>query len=154
MNFMLKVVIAAINLVCLSIGLVFPNDATAFTILPPLVTSCEWLITTTREIRGKINFGYLFLITSASIMGAACIFLGLTSYVRETSLSSEYLMVFREKVLYLAGKSFNYAYFASTVFIIFLCVSISEIVYSYRVSKFNDDTRFDSNLDIKRCKSE
>ena len=100
---------------------------------------------------------YTILLSAASILGIVCIFLGLTSnIIEDPQIQSSYSIVFKPNVAALGNMKIPYnGTFICVVLILFLCLSLSELISSWFTKRTNnfDANNFDAEIleDIKEC---
>lgn len=149
---LVKTIVASINMACLLVSLAFPNNVTLLTIIPPLMTSCTWILETARQHK-KTKRWLTVLLAIASCFGVICIALGLTCEIQ--GLGPEYYIVFRKQVAFFGNVKFSYHIAAGLIVFLFLAISISDIYTSYSESKEENNQNFNAMLSnkLKRCKS-
>ncbi len=136
MEVLIKIIAAVINAVCLLITLVYPCEATMFSLLPVIVTSSTWIVDSVRKREMQLTKYTIILVTIAGIAGGICFFLGLTSnIVQNGSITYLYDIVFNSSVAFLGEQSFDYFIFACGICVVFGGITIPEICAYYKKSK-------------------
>ena len=130
----LKIIVAAVNLVCLVVTLIYPNDATPISLLPCWITTGTWLYNRLSSFSGKKTKALVVLILPLAFLtfcaafsfciGFAC------DYIAPESLSYPYYAIKSDAIIPF-GFQMNYAVFQIFVFVVCLLYSIMEIVFEF-----------------------
>ena len=126
---LIKIVIVGVNSLCLLITLAYPNDGTVFSLLPVIVTASSWMIDSARKtVLSRYN---AFLVLFPVVTACVCCFLGSTcTLTAATDTPANYFFKFRDDVAFLGGISFSYIPVCIVVGLVFLGLSIIEVVVS------------------------
>lgn len=125
-----KIILAAVNAVCLAITLFYPNSATPFSLLPVIVTLASWVFVSNQNKPHSViylekDFRKEYLIC-AVVIASMCIILGSTGII--SGENGKYIFTFRSEVAFLADLEFDYLLFAATAFISIMILIISEVI--------------------------
>ena len=129
----LKNIVAAVNLVCLFVTLIYPNDATPISLLPCWITTGTWLYNRLSSFSGKktkalaliLPLAFLTLCAAISFcIGFAC------DYIVPESLSYPYYAIKSDAIIPVDFQM-SYALFQIFVFVVCLLFSITEIIFEF-----------------------
>lgn len=103
-----KIVFAGVNLLCFVYTLTAPSQITFFAVVPTIMSGMSWLFASQGEInlRRPVQYSYIILYVIAA---AICLLLGLSTEI--TLLQGEighYVLRFKEDIMLLANKTFEY----------------------------------------------
>ena len=136
MSFRIKLISAALNIVCMFYTLFFPSPYVMWAVLPILITAASWIFVT--EHLKTLRSLFLFLLSV--IVGIVCIFLGVSGSVvfcEDNDCFSQYLFRFHEQMMLLGGCSMPFWKIACAFAVLLLIFFIAELVESYRDEKVN-----------------
>ena len=137
MSLQVKIVMAAINVACLIVTLFCPSDITPLILLTTIASAVTWAFAKAEQSR--LTRKWQFISTSvASGLAITCIVLGVTATISHPNApkhAGQYVFTFDETVVGLAGRYFDYLFFAITVFILILFLMGVELRASYLTEK-------------------
>lgn len=92
---------AAVNIVCLTVTLLYPNSATPFSLLPIIITTASWVFSSSDhysayDTRGGAASRVVYLVFSV-LIASGCILLGLTSSVGSDAEFADNIVVESEE---------------------------------------------------------
>lgn len=134
-----KIVIAAINFLCLLVTLIYPNDATPIALLPCWITAGEWLylrIPTPLKVSNKRDFFVITFFVMLVVCATLSMFVGFgCTYIDSTSplFNGKYLGPYyslKENAVFPFNFEIEYAIFEGFVCLIFVLYFICEIIIS------------------------
>lgn len=137
MSLQVKIVMAAINAACLIVTLVCPSDVTPLILLTTIASTVTWAFAKTEQ--SLLTRKWQFISTSiASGLSIICIVLGVTTTISNPTTPSyvgQFVFTFDSSVVGLAGRSFDYLYFAITTFLMIVFLMGVELCSSYLTEK-------------------
>ena len=129
MSTQVKIVIAAINIACLIVTLLFPADVTPLVLLTTIASTASWAFTTQEKTKDGQK-GLLIYTSLASILAIVCIVLGVTSSIIRPDPCNNpglYVFSFDSTLVGLAKVTINYLYFAIPMFLLIVFLMSIEI---------------------------
>lgn len=130
----LKIVVAAINLVCLIVTLIYPNNATSIALLPCWITAVMWLYSRLSSFSGQKTKA-LFLIlplTFLVICGALSFCIGVScDYVVPVEPSDCPHYAAKSEAIIPFDLHIDYNAFQIFVLIVFLLFTTIEIIFDF-----------------------
>lgn len=137
MSLQVKIVMAAINTACLIVTLFCPSNGTPLVLLTTIASAVTWAFAKTEQ--SPLTRRWQFISTGvAGVLAIACIVLGTTTTISNPSSSryaGQFLFTFNKSVAGLAGKSFDYLFYAITMFVWLLILTGIELYASYLLEK-------------------
>lgn len=128
-----KIVMAGVNVACLLITLLYPNSATPVSLLPVIVTATSWVFLSrdanSSDKTAKRQREYLVFST---VLGVISIVMGVTSRIQQVKCGTGYIVRFIKETALIGDFSFDYAWFAVTIFIAILFMIVSEVIAAHR----------------------
>ncbi len=134
MSLKVKYVVTAINITCLVCTLLYPNPATAISLLPIIVTAVTWIFDQRETNPEKERIWPCVL---ACLVGAGSFLLGVTSSPILGDVG--WIMEFREEVAFVAGKYIPYSLFTVIVLVMVIPIYVGDIIYTKRNNTKRDD---------------
>ena len=134
MSFRVKLISAALNIVCMLHTLLFPSTYVMWAVLPILITAASWILVTER----LKTFGSFFLFLLSVITGILCIFLGVSGSVifcDGNERFSQYLFRFNEQMMLFGGCSMPFWKIALFFAVLLLIFFVAELIETYRNEK-------------------
>lgn len=134
MSLKVKYVVTAINITCLICTLLYPNPATAISLLPVVVTAVAWIFDQ-RETNPERE--RIWPCVLACLVGAGSFLLGVTS---SPSLDhAKWIMEFREEVAFIGGRYIPYSLFAVIVLVMVIPIYVGDIIFTKRNNTEKND---------------
>lgn len=136
MSFRVKLISAALNIVCMLHTLLFPSTYVMWAMLPILITAASWIFVTER----LENLFEHHLSMCSVIWGAVCIFLGLVGSVvtiNDNESTVQYLFRFHKEMMILGGISIPFWTIALSCALFLMFLFVCELVKSYRIEKYS-----------------
>ena len=133
MSTQVKIVMAAINIACLIVTLLSPADITPFVLLTTIASTASWAFTTQEKTK-EGHKGLLIYTGLASFLAVVCIVLGVTSSIAEMCPNQApglYIITFDDSLAFLAGKSFDFIWFAIPIFVFIVFLMCVEVISSH-----------------------
>ena len=137
MSLQVKIVMAAINTACLIVTLFCPSGVTPLVLLTTIASAVTWAFAKTEQ-SPLTRKGQIISTSIAAILAIACIVLGVTATISQPSApeyAGQFVFTFDETVVGLAGKSFDYLFFAVTMFVWIVFLMGEELFASYLTEK-------------------
>lgn len=131
MSFRIKLISAALNIVCMFHTLLFPSTYVMWAVLPILITASSWIFVTER----LENLFERRLSIYSVIWGAVCIFLGLAGSVVPTKINESgvrYLFRFHKEMMIFGGIDIPFWIIALICAVLLMFLFVFELVKSYR----------------------
>ena len=132
MSTQVKIVIAAVNIACLIVTLLFPADVTPLVLLTTIASTASWAFTTQEKTKDGRK-GLLIYTSLASIPAIVCIVLGVASSIIRPDPGNNpglYVFLFDSTLAGLANTTVNYLYFAIPMFLFIVFLMGIEIYSS------------------------
>ena len=145
-----KIVVAAVNLICLFVTLIYPNDATPFSLLPCWITAGTWLYNRLSKFDGNKNSKALTFIIPLSLLVIFAAFSCAIGFSCEYKIPNEFNNL--SKYPYYALKTdavfpfeFIIQYSAFQIFVFSVCFLyfVLEIVFDFVSFQSSKDSRKD-----------
>ena len=138
----LKIIVAAVNLVCLIVTLIYPNDATPISLLPCWITAGTWLYNRLSSFTEK-KTKEIVLILPLVVLTACAAFSLVIGFACDYTISESIdypCYVAKETAIIPFDIQLNYGIFQGFVFIVCLVYSILEIVFDF-ISNSGDEKK-------------
>jgi hypothetical protein len=152
MSLQVKIVVAAINTACLIVTLLCPGDVTPLVLLTTIASAVTWAFAKTEQSR--LTRKWQFISTSiASGLAIVCIVLGVTASISQPTVpkyAGQFVFTFDTSVVGLAGQSFDYLFFAVTMFVVIVFLMGVELLTSYLIEK-SQKSQLPSPQPLARC---
>ena len=134
---------AGVNLVCLTITLLYPNPATPFSLLPILVGVTTWIFLDKRVLTKLEQIAILAYLVVVTIFGALCVTLGVTARIQNASfesasteiLSNLYEVHVINEVALLGGKIYDYRLIVLSLGVPIALLIIFEVITAFWTAK-------------------
>ena len=136
MSFRIKLISAALNIVCMFHTLFFPSTYVIWALLPILITAASWIFVTERL---ENLFEHRLSVCSV-VLGAICIFLGLSGSVvtiNNNESAVRYLFCFHKEMMILGGMSVPFWTIAVIYLMLFTFLFVYELIKSYNSEKYS-----------------
>lgn len=128
-----KIVMAGVNIACLLITLLYPNSATPVSLLPVIVTVTSWVFLSREDgLSNKAAKRQREYLVFSTVLAVICVVMGVTSRIQQAKCGTGYVVCFIKETALIGDFSFDYAWFAGTVFFAILFLIVSEVIAAKR----------------------
>lgn len=133
----IKIVMAGINIICLSVTLLYPNSVTSISLLPVIITVSSWVFLSNGEhLSASTKKRRREYLVFSTVFAVLCTVMGVTGRIQQAVTGSDsisgYSIRFTDETAIIGGLSLDYFWFGLIAFISITFLVISEVIATHK----------------------